>query len=60
MFLKTIRKTQEDYKVNITSPQILRMPQSFKNFYSGGPQPSSYDELFVKKILIFFIYFILS
>ena len=48
MFLKTIRKTQEDYKVNITSPQILRMPQSFKNFYSGGPQPSSSnDEIFV-------------
>lgn len=42
-----MKKNEEDYKICVTSPQILKMPQYFRAFYSGGPltKPNNEDNI---------------
>ncbi len=51
-----MKKNEDDYKISVTSPQILKMPQYFKTFYSGGPVPISHkDESLVEKARVFIL-----
>lgn len=47
-----MKKNEEEYKLSTTSPQVLRMPQNFKSFYSGGPNSSNENQIFV---IIYFL-----